>query len=124
MTSAAPPSSAPDPLRVEHDALAARLDARRSIDEVRKGAWTIFLGAIAVGLTAKLAWDRWGVLAPGVVRRVHRGPPLFLWMAGAAAIVLLAVAIRCFLRARRLMREEDEAFARLRALRGRLGLDA
>jgi hypothetical protein len=123
----APPEAAPDPadaaLRAEHDALGEKLAARRSIDEARKALYLAFIGLISVGLTVKLAWDRWGVLKPGVVRKLHGGRPLFLMVATAGAIVLLSLAVRGLLRARALMREEDALFARYRALRDRLGLD-
>lgn len=111
-------------LRAEHDALAERLAVRTSIDWARKAFYQIFAGLLAVGLTVKLAWDRWGTLRPGVARKLHTGPPLFLWIAGAVAILLLLVAIRSFARARRLMREEDAEWARYRELRSALGLDA
>ncbi|HEY6004371.1 MAG TPA: hypothetical protein VIV57_15955 [Anaeromyxobacter sp.] len=111
-------------LRAEHDALAERLAVRTSIDWARKAFYQIFAGLLAVGLTVKLAWDRWGTLRPGVARKLHTGPPLFLWIAGAVAILLLLVAIRSFSRARRLMREEDVQWARYRRLRAELGLDA
>lgn len=111
-------------LRAEHDALAERLAVRTSIDWARKAFYQLFLGLISVGLTAKLAWDRWGTLKPGVVRKAFTGPPLFLWLAVAAAVVLLLLAIRSFARARRLMRDEDARWARYRELRSVLGLDA
>ena len=110
-------------LREEHDALAKRLAVRRSIDEARKALYEIFLGLLCAGLTVKLAFDRWGPLRPGVVRKFHAGPPLFLYLAMAATILLLLLSIRGFLRTRRLMREEDALFARYRALRATLGLD-
>jgi hypothetical protein len=110
-------------LRAEHDALAQRLAARRSIDWARKALYLLFVGLLSVGLTIKLAWDRWGVLKPGVVRKVHTGPPLFFLVALSLALVLLALAIRGLLRSRALMREEDALFARFQALRARLGLD-
>ncbi len=110
-------------LRAEHDALGERLAARRSIDETRKALYLVFFGLLSVGLTVKLAWDRWGVLKPGVVRKVHAGPPLLFLAALAATLVLLSLAIRGFLRARALMRDEDALFARYRALRERLGLE-
>jgi hypothetical protein len=110
-------------LRREHDALAARLEVRRSIDCVRRGAYVGFGAIIAVGLAVKLAWDRWGTLPPGVVRKIPTGPPMFFFLAVALAGVLVAVALRDLVRARRLMREEDALFARLIALRGALGLD-
>lgn len=121
---------APDPagpgaadLRAEHDALAERLAIRRSVDFVRRALYETFAGLLCVGLTVKLAFDRWGIPAPGVVRKIPKGPPLFLWVATAAAVVLLVLAIRSFVRARRLVREEDALFARYRRLRSALGLD-
>ncbi|HEY6098979.1 MAG TPA: hypothetical protein VIW03_06095 [Anaeromyxobacter sp.] len=110
-------------LRVEHDALAERLAVRGSIDHARKGLYLIFLGLLSVGLGVKLAWDRWGTLRPGAARKFHSGPPLFLWMVTAAAVVLLCFAIRSFVKSRRLMRDEDVRYARYRELRARLGLD-
>ncbi len=123
----APPPAGPAPaadaaLRAEHDALGERLATRRSIDELRKALYLLFFGLISVGLTVKLAWDRWGVLKPGVVRKVH-GRPLFFLVATAVTIALLGLAVRGLLRARALMRDEDALFARFRALRARLGLD-
>ena len=72
-------------LRVEHDDLARRLEIRPSIDELRRGLIRLFVGLIATGLTVKLGWDRWGVLKPGMVRKLHHGPPLFLWIATTVA---------------------------------------
>jgi hypothetical protein len=111
-----------DARREEHDALARRLETRASVDELKRGLMRLFLGLISVGLTVKLAWDRWGVLKPGVVRTL-RGPPVFLWIATAAAIVLLALAVWALVRARRLAREEDRLFARFREIRAALRLD-
>lgn len=111
-------------LRAEHDALGERLAVRTSVDAIRRALYELFLGLLSVGLTAKLAWDRWGALRPGVVRRTHPGPPLFLWAAGALAVALLALAIRSFVKGRRLSREEDAGWARYRELREALGLDA
>jgi hypothetical protein len=119
---AAPAPGAAGP-RAEHDALGERLAVRRSVDELRKALYLGFAGFLSVGLTLKLSWDRWGTLAPGVVRKLHPGPPILVGLALAATMVLLASAIRCFLRARRLQREEDALFARFRALRDELGLD-
>jgi hypothetical protein len=123
MSFAPHPGPAPEALRAEHDDLARRLEIRRSVDEARKALYQIFFGLLSVGLTVKLAWDRWGVLKPGVVRRINEGPPLFLWLATATSLVLLALAIRSFLRVRRLQREEDVLYARYRALRETLGID-
>jgi hypothetical protein len=106
-------------LRAEHDALAERLAARRSIDLVRRGAYTGFAGFIAVGLAAKLAYDRWFSIR--LTR--FKGPPVFFFTAAAIAAVLVALAVYFLLRARRLMREEDAQFARMSELRRRLELD-
>ncbi len=111
-------------LRAEHDDLARRLEVRASIDELRNALIRLFFGLIASGLTIKLGWDRWGVLKPGVVRKLHHGPPLFLWIATAAALILLLLSIRALVRARRLARDEDRLFARFRQLRDELGIDA
>ena len=122
-SSTSPDAATAQALQAEHDALAERLAVRRSIDEARKALYQVFFGLLSVGLTVKLAFDRWGPLKPGVIRRIHRGPPLFLWIAAAVAIVLLLLAIRALVRSRRLMREEDALFARYRALRATLRLD-
>lgn len=106
-------------LRREHDALAERLAARRSIDEMRKAAYAAFFGFIAAGLSSKLAWDRW--FSERLTR--FKGPPVFFFVAVAVTIVLVVIAARAFVRARRHMRTENEDFGRLKALRARLGLD-
>ncbi len=123
MTAPQVPPGDPAALRAEHDALARQLEIRRSIDVARRGAYLIFAGLISSGASIALAWDRWGKLKPGMVRKVAKGPPVFLYVAVAAAVVLLILAIRAFVHARRLMREEDARFARLRALRDALGLE-
>lgn len=106
-------------LRREHDVLAERLAARRSIDELRKAAYGAFLGFVTSGLTVKLAWDRW--FSERLTR--FRGPPVFFFVALAVTLVVLVLAARWFVHARRHMRDEDVAFARLKDLRARLGLD-
>ncbi len=106
-------------LRAEHDSLAEGLAARRSIDLVRRGAYTGFVGFLAAGMAVKLAYDRW--LSTKVTR--FRGPPVFFFSALALTLVLLSLAAWVFLRARRHMREEDAQFARMRELRRRLELD-
>ena len=98
-------------LRAEHDDLARKLATRRSIDHVRRGAWAAFLLVITGGLAGKLAWDRWASTHP----RAFKGPPV---------LVHLALAASAFVRARRLMRQEDRDFERLRALRRELGLES
>lgn len=111
-------------LRAEHDELAKRLEVRTSIDLLRRALYAIFFGLIGAGTAVRLGWDRWGALKPGVVRKVLVGRPLFLWVATALAVGLLVAGIAWLLRARRLGREEDRLFARLRQLRAELGLDA
>ena len=110
----------PQALRAEHDALAAALAARRSIDHVRKGVYGGFTGLLVTGISVKLAFDRW--FSTRVTR--FRGPPVFFFLALTLAVLLLAFAGWQILGARRLMREEDERFARLCALRRELGLDS
>jgi len=119
VTSTAESQASRHALRAEHDALAESLAARRSIDHVRKGVYGGFAGLLVTGLAVKLAFDRWFSLR--VTR--YRGPPVFFFIALAVAVPLLAFGAWQLLRARGLMREEDERFARLRALRLELGLD-
>ncbi len=114
-----PQAAGAQALRAEHDALAARLATRASVDFVRKGALVGFAGFICTGLSLKLAYDRWGPKH----RIFFKGPPIFFYLAAAAALVLLALAARAFVRARGLMKIEDADFARLRSLRRDLGLD-
>jgi cation transport ATPase len=106
-------------LRAEHDALAAALAARASIDHARRGAYLGFAALIAVGVSVKLGFDRW--FSTHVTR--FRGPPVFFYVAAAMTVVLVAAALLEAVRARRLMREEDARFARLQELRRRLELD-
>jgi hypothetical protein len=125
MTAATPGSPADAAaLRAEHDELARRLEVRTSIDVLRKGLYEIFFGLIGAGTSVKLAWDRWGALKPGVVRKVVGARPLFLYVATAVTIVLLLAGITALLKARRLGKEEDRLFTRFRELRATLGLGA
>ena len=123
MTAATPHDVTPAALRAEHDELARRLEVRVSIDHLRRGLLRTFVGLISAGVTVKLAWDRWGVLKPGVVRKALVGRPLFLWVATVVTLVILSLGIASLLRARRLAREEDRLFARFRELRGKLELE-
>jgi hypothetical protein len=116
----AAPEHAEEPgLRAEHDALASRLSARASVDEVRNGARAAFGLVITGGMAAKLAYDRWGPTHP----RAFRGPPALFYAALAAACACAAIAAVAFVRARRHMRLEDADLARLRELRALLGID-
>jgi len=120
---AAPSEPGTEALRAEHEALASRLAARASVDALRRALYQLFFGLLSVGLSVKLGWDRYGTLAKGVARKAHPGPPVFLWLATAATIVLLSLAIRSLLRGRRLGREEEALFARFRELRRALGIE-
>ncbi len=111
-------------LRAEHDALAKQLETRVSIDHLRKGLYTIFVGLIGSGTSVKLAWDRWGPLKPGVTRKIVGARPLFLYVAAAITIALLLAGLAALFKARRLGKEEDQLFARFRQVRAELGLDA
>ena len=112
----------PAALRAEHDALAEGLAVRTSVDHVQRGGVLTFFTVLSFGMSAKLAWDRWGWLPP------HRappepGPPMFFLIALALSLVLLTLAVRAFRRAAVLRHDEDARFHRLLALRARLGLD-
>jgi hypothetical protein len=114
-----------DALLAEHAALAAKLEARRSILEVRRASISLFLGFILVGLTGKLGWDRWGITKPGQVAPApQHGPALHIWATMLVAIVVLALAIRYYLRAKHLLEEEEALFARFKEVRTALGYDA
>jgi hypothetical protein len=123
MTAATPHDVTPAALRAEHDELARRLEVRVSIDHLRRGLLRTFVGLISAGVTVKLAWDRWGVLKPGVVRKAVVGRPLFFWIATIVTLVIFSLGIASLLRARRLAREEDRLFTRFRELRGKLELE-
>lgn len=120
-----PPELGPEletALRTEHDLLAGRVSTRRSIDDVRKGAYAAFGLVMSAGLTIKFAWDRWG-WGPPPVRPPGRYPLLFLG-ALALSVFLATFAFSAFRRARRAMQVEDRDFARLREVRERLRIDA
>jgi hypothetical protein len=109
-------------LRAEHDELADRVATRRSIDDVRKGAYASFALIMAAGLSVKFAWDRWGW---GVrsTKPLGRFPLLFLGAVGLS-LLLAFVAVAAFRRSRRVMKGEDRDFGRLREIRRQLGMDA
>jgi hypothetical protein len=108
-------------LRAEHDRLASRVAVRRSIDDVRRGAYAGFAFFVATCLSLKFAWDRWG-WGPKTGRPPGRYPLLFL-AALAIALFLGAFTFRSFRRARLAMQVEDQDFARLREIRARLGIE-
>ncbi len=106
-------------LRAEHDELARRLAVRRSIDLARRAAYCGFAAFVASGLATKLAWDRW--FSTRATR--FRGPPVFFFVGLAVALILVVGTAVYWIRARRLMKVEDDAYARFRDLRGELELD-
>ena len=108
-------------LRAEHDELAGRVATRRSIDDVRKGAYASFALVVSTGLSVKFAWDRWG-WGPRPAKPMGRYPLLFLAAAGLS-LLLAFVAVAAFRRARRGMKGEDRDFGRLREIRRMLGMD-
>jgi hypothetical protein len=109
-------------LRAEHDRIAEEIGTRRSVDHVQTGGVLAFFSLIASGLTAKLAWDRWGWL-PVDKPKPPPGVPAWFLMALAMAAVLIGFTVREFIRARALRAVEEEKFQRLLALRRELELD-
>jgi apolipoprotein N-acyltransferase len=108
-------------LRVEHDDLAGRVATRRSIDDVRRGAYASFALVMTTGLSVKFAWDRWG-WGLRSTKPMGRYPLLFLGALGLS-LILAFVAVAAFQRARRAMKDEDSDFGRLRDIRRQLGID-
>lgn len=110
-------------LRAEHDDLARRLAARASVDRLRRAGWMAFLSVMFFGLCWGLVWELHGETPTA---RALEHPRLFdaawvtafvLWLSlGAGAAVNLV-------RSRRMAREEDRLFGRLRELRRALGID-
>jgi hypothetical protein len=109
-------------MRAEHDRIAEEIGTRYSIDHVQRGGVLAFFSLIAIGLTAKLAWDRWGWL-PVNKPEAPPGVPAWFLMALALAAVLVGFTVRELVTARRLGAVEDERFKRLLALRKELELD-
>ncbi len=110
------------PLRAEHDELAKRLGARRSIDELRAAAYAGFATVIAAGLTGKVSWDRWGW------SKLPKPPPkgrypILPVLAFLLFVVLLTLTIRFVRRARVHRAEEQRLIARFEELRRTLRLD-
>lgn len=109
-------------LRAEHDELARRLGTLRSVDEIRSAAYRGFAAALALGLTGKFSWDRWGWSK--LPRPPPRGRyPLLPVLAFLLFAVLLTLTIRAVQRARALRAEERGKVRRFEELRRTLGLD-
>jgi hypothetical protein len=109
-------------MRAEHDRIAEEIGTRLSVDHVQTGGVLAFFSFIAVGLTAKLAWDRWGWL-PVNKPPPPSGVPMWFLLALLLALALVGFTVREFLRARVLRAVEAEKFERLLALRRELELD-
>jgi hypothetical protein len=109
-------------LRAEHDRIAEEIGTRKSVDHVQNGGVLAFFAFISVGLTVKLAWDRWGWL-PVNKPPPPPGMPMWFAMAMVLAIVLIAFTVREFVRASACRAVELEKFERLKALRRVLELD-
>ncbi len=111
-------------LRPEHDALARRLAVRRSVEALRRGAILGFLGLVTLGTSWGLLWDRYGK-TPTAFALAHTEAYRFGFLVtGVGAVLLFLGSAVALLRWRRLAREEDRLFARLRELRRALGIDA
>ncbi len=109
-------------LRAEHDELAKKLGVRRSIDELRAAAYAGFATVIALGLTGKVSWDRWGWI------RLPKPPPkgrypILPLLAFVLFVVLLTLTVRYVRRARVHREEEQRLIARFEELRRTLRLD-
>ncbi len=112
-------------LRAEHDDLAARLEARPSVDVARNGFVALFAGLVAAGIAWALLWDRYDKLDPSDLGLAH--PVLFTTasaVAGALGAALLLGGALTLRRSRRMARAEAALFARLLELRRLLEIDA
>ena len=110
------------PLRAEHDQLALKLRALRSVDEIRTAAYTGFSTLLSLGLTLKFSWDRWGW------SRLPKPPPRgrypILPILGLLLFFfLLGVTVRAVRRARAHRASERLLIARFEELRKSLRLD-
>ena len=112
-------------LRVEHDDLARRLEARPSVDVARNAFVALFAGLVATGISWALLWDRYDKLDPSDPGLAH--PVLFLAGSAVAGVLGVALLLRGALtlrRSRRMAHEEAALFDRLLELRRLLEIDA
>lgn len=110
-------------VRAEHDALAKQLAARPSVEVLRRAAILGFLGLVSFGVAWSLLWDRYGK-TPTKTALAHT--ELYragFMITGLGALALFVLCLLALLRWRRIAREEDQRFARLRELRRALGID-
>ena len=70
-----------------------------------------FFTVIAVGMTAKLAWDRWGWLPVNKPPPPRGAYPLWFLLAALVALVLLGFTVREFLAGPRAARGGGEEVA-------------
>jgi hypothetical protein len=97
-------------LQEELAQLSAAARERRSVDEFMRAAIVGFCWAVLAGVCGKLLWD-------------SARPPLFFWPLALLDLLLLADAIRSYLRARTDLQRELRLEARVRELRAVLGID-
>jgi hypothetical protein len=116
------PSAHAATLRAEHDALAEKLQIRRSVDQLRTAAYAGFAAAITFGVAVKVAWDRWG-WSKLPIRHVRTRYPILFALALLLLTGLLYVAIGAWRKAQALRREEAILHARFVELRSALRLD-
>ncbi len=110
-------------LRAEHDALARELAVRPSVDVLRRAWVQGFLCLTCAGLAWALLWDRYGK-TPTEFALQHTTFFHVGWIVAAlAAATLFGFFVASLRRWRRMAREEDRRFARLRELRRALGID-
>ncbi len=119
------PSADRASLRVEHDDLARRLEARASVDVARRGFVALFAGLVAAGIAWAMLWDRYDKLDPSDPGLAH--PVLFMTGSVVAGVLGAALLLRGALtlrRSRRMARAEAVLFIRLLELRRLLEIDA
>lgn len=100
----------PQQTRQELEVLAAAARERRSVDAFMRAALEGFAWAVLAGVCGKLIWDS------------HK-PPLFFWPLALLDLMLLADAVKSYLRARTDLKRELKLEARVRELRRELGID-
>ena len=98
-------------LQEELAVLSAAARERRSVDAFMRAAIVGFAWAVLAGVCGKLMWD-------------SARPPLFFYPLALLDLLLLADALRSYLRARTDLRREVRLEARVRELRATLGIDS
>ena len=98
-------------LQQELAVLSAAARERRSVDSFMRAAIVGFLWAVLAGVCGLLLWD-------------SERPPLFFWPLALLDLLLLADAVRSYVKARTDLRRELRLEARVRELRAALGIDS